>query len=469
MSSKNEKPSANKSTQLNSDQNEILIVSPNHAIEDQIKKRLGKFGVSTRVISDLNELMTTELVKSPKVVIVDANLELTDTLKDVIVLLNSGQEEVRVLVAYTGRLAKSPENLLLAGATSVYQLPFEEELLINQLFSVYKPNVANKSIDKDSLVQVSMIDFEGCDKFPFDTYLCLPFNNRVFLYKRMNSAVEETTLAKFKANKNLLVYIQRSDLEDYHLFCTNRLLSAHSSDQKFGSQAMKTEVTKMLKTVFTKTEINPEDQAQLVDSVKKVTAGLLTKLGEKNKYLSRVMALCSASFSNYNHAMNVATYCALFGIVLDYEDPSGLYLGGLLHDIGHAESIGDFGDDMDNDKKHSLNSIDILNQKGLDIPTEVQMMVLQHHEHSDGTGFPEKLKSDQIHEYAKICALADYIDKATSLSMGHFRQSPTQALKTFAGIDSKIPHASYDKAFHERLVKALLDSEEQDSSTTVSA
>ena len=42
------------------------------------------------------------------------------------------------------------------------------------------------------------------------------------------------------------------------------------------------------------------------------------------------------------------------------------------------------------------------------------MMVYQHHERVDGTGYPVRLAGDEIHEWARICAVADVFEALTS-------------------------------------------------------
>ena len=42
------------------------------------------------------------------------------------------------------------------------------------------------------------------------------------------------------------------------------------------------------------------------------------------------------------------------------------------------------------------------------------MMAYQHHERLNGTGYPVRSAGDQIHEWAKICAIADVFEALTS-------------------------------------------------------
>ncbi|MCB0393940.1 MAG: HD domain-containing protein [Bdellovibrionales bacterium] len=431
---------------------EVIVVSKDDNITKFISPKIEKFGIKIRIIKDLNEVLKTEFHPT-RVVIVDAQLESNDTLIDVLRVFRETHKDSELVVSYSGRLTTNIENLFTSGARAAFQMPFETELLVNYLFEVYKPETSH--MDMDALVQVSMIDFENCKTFPFDTFICLPFNKKIFLYRRRNSEVDNETIAKFKAKDNFPVYIQRKDLPSYHDFFAQRLAEIHASDAKTGGQELQKSVTSMLKGVFSKTEVTKEDQTVMLDSVKKITMNLLKALGKDNSYLEKVSSLCSQSFSNYSHAANVAAYSALFGFVLGYEDPSDLFLGGLLHDIGHSEIV-DLTKDFEEDKNHTLTAIDILTQKGLDVPTEVQMMILQHHEHADGSGFPEGINAAQTHQYAKICALADYFDIQTSLQMGHFKQTPSQALMTFSGLIGGIPHPCFDPDFHDDIITPLL-------------
>ena len=43
------------------------------------------------------------------------------------------------------------------------------------------------------------------------------------------------------------------------------------------------------------------------------------------------------------------------------------------------------------------------------------MMIYQHHERLDGKGYPVQIGGDEIHPWAKICAVADVFDAITSV------------------------------------------------------
>ena len=60
---------------------------------------------------------------------------------------------------------------------------------------------------------------------------------------------------------------------------------------------------------------------------------------------------------------------------------------------------------------------------------ECATVVLQHHERDDGKGYPKGLKGSEIHEYGRICSLADVYDALTSKRPYRKRLKPFDALK----------------------------------------
>jgi HD-GYP domain-containing protein (c-di-GMP phosphodiesterase class II) len=101
---------------------------------------------------------------------------------------------------------------------------------------------------------------------------------------------------------------------------------------------------------------------------------------------------------------------------LDDDVIQGLYFGGLLHDIGKIAIPTDILN-----KPGRLSNIEYLliqqhPQKGYDIikdidfPWPVAQMILQHHEHLDGSGYPQGLTSEHILLEAKILMVADVVE-----------------------------------------------------------
>ncbi|SDB29622.1 HDIG domain-containing protein [Pseudobutyrivibrio sp. YE44] len=124
----------------------------------------------------------------------------------------------------------------------------------------------------------------------------------------------------------------------------------------------------------------------------------------------------------YSHSLNVALIARSIGkwLQLPKEELDVLTLSGLLHDIGKTqipESIlnkpGKYTDEeFELMKSHPLAGKRILSDKGFDV--RIPFAALQHHERSDGSGYPRGLEEDEIEDFASIIAIADVYDAMTS-------------------------------------------------------
>jgi putative methionine-R-sulfoxide reductase with GAF domain len=97
-----------------------------------------------------------------------------------------------------------------------------------------------------------------------------------------------------------------------------------------------------------------------------------------------------------------------------------LRITGLLHDIGKivvpAEILSKPGKLSDLEmgliKMHSQAGHDIL--QGVEFPWDIATMVLQHHEHLDGSGYPAGLRGEAIMPEARVLAVADVVEAMAS-------------------------------------------------------
>jgi HD-GYP domain-containing protein (c-di-GMP phosphodiesterase class II) len=98
-----------------------------------------------------------------------------------------------------------------------------------------------------------------------------------------------------------------------------------------------------------------------------------------------------------------------------------LALGALLHDLGQtlvpAEIANKPGkltpEEMDIVRQHTQAGFDVL-RKIREVSIPAAHIAYQHHENYDGTGYPRKLKGDEIHEYARIVTVANIFDALIS-------------------------------------------------------
>jgi len=79
-------------------------------------------------------------------------------------------------------------------------------------------------------------------------------------------------------------------------------------------------------------------------------------------------------------------------------------------------------------RKHPQYGFDILRETD-HVTAESKIITLQHHEREDGSGYPNGLKGDEIHIYARICSVADVYDALTCDQPYRKKLSPFLALK----------------------------------------
>lgn len=158
------------------------------------------------------------------------------------------------------------------------------------------------------------------------------------------------------------------------------------------------------------------------------------------------------------HSVNVTTMAITIGLALRYgkEQLKELGLGALLHDIGKIKIPKEIvakpstltSLERREIEKHPQYAFELLS-KLADLPPLAVQAVYQHHEKFDGTGYPQRLKGEQIHEYARIIAIADVYDALVSDRCYRPRFQSYEA--------SEIISASSAFNFDLRLVKVFLE------------
>ncbi len=140
----------------------------------------------------------------------------------------------------------------------------------------------------------------------------------------------------------------------------------------------------------------------------------------------------------FAHSVNVAVISIVIGKTLGYNQLQlrDLGIGAILHDIGKTEiplEILNKPERLEEDeikimKKHTELGYEILKRHG-NISTLSRGISLMHHERIDGTGYPYGKKGDEIHEFAKIVAIADTYDAMTSNCEYKKKVSPDKAIE----------------------------------------
>lgn len=147
-----------------------------------------------------------------------------------------------------------------------------------------------------------------------------------------------------------------------------------------------------------------------------------------------------ASFDNYTfvHCINVAVLSVIIGISLGLNNDrlKQLSQAALLHDIGKLSISLDIlnkkekltEEEMEIIRSHSREGYNMVKDNKL-LTAVVKNAILSHHENEDGSGYPNQLKSKEIHPFAKIIHVCDVYDALVSNRVYRKAMNPAEALE----------------------------------------
>jgi HD-GYP domain-containing protein (c-di-GMP phosphodiesterase class II) len=143
------------------------------------------------------------------------------------------------------------------------------------------------------------------------------------------------------------------------------------------------------------------------------------------KALYTLLSLARHDYYTYTHSCNVGLFgTGLVRYLIQEGNQFNVHALGaafFFHDIGKTEvgqKIINKPGPLDEEeealmRRHTELGLKILER--LDVLTpEARYVVLQHHERCNGKGYPLGLTKEQIHPFARICAIADVYDALTS-------------------------------------------------------
>ncbi len=171
----------------------------------------------------------------------------------------------------------------------------------------------------------------------------------------------------------------------------------------------------------------------LISDIDHEVCEMIKSISTNNNILSRLRQLDDSGSYLINHSVNVSLLASTIGKLLGYSSDKlkNLLITGIFHDVGMLkvpEKIMNKPGPLSEEEfiviiNHTINSYKIL--KGINnINSEVLYGVLEHHEREDGSGYPLGLKSNQIHEFGKIIAIADVFHAMTTDKIYRKRKSP---------------------------------------------
>jgi len=187
-------------------------------------------------------------------------------------------------------------------------------------------------------------------------------------------------------------------------------------------------------------------------------------LAASKKLVSEVMKFpyavpTLAHLQNYSrgtvdHSVNVSVLSVYLAMQMGYSHSLILQhvgAGGLLHDIG--KPMIQIGDDEKPEvitakmKEHPSVGLRVIESQQR-VPNEVKMIIAQHHECYDGSGYPKKLRGSAIYDLARIVSIANIFDSLVGDAKGTLAERQRHAI-------NQLDQVLYKKFDPQKLEKAL--------------
>ena len=180
-----------------------------------------------------------------------------------------------------------------------------------------------------------------------------------------------------------------------------------------------------ISTVYNTFQSIEENGTLDTTALQRVTDSIVFDLFENRNNLVQLTDIRAHDAYTFAHSVNVAVLSAMMGMLchMPRDEISLITLGGLLHDLGKVDvssailtkNRGLSDREFKIMKNHPLDgSRRILNVSDLPKKSILAAIAAQHHEHIDGSGYPNGITGNEMHHYAKITAIADVYDALTS-------------------------------------------------------
>jgi PAS domain S-box-containing protein/putative nucleotidyltransferase with HDIG domain len=349
-------------------------------------------------------------------------------------ILGKSTLEINNLDAYTASLIT--QDIFTSYYLYIHQTKTEGSLSPYKAFFNYTP-LPYQNLDTNGIILD--VNKAWTDKFGYEKEDVLGFSFAEFLNEKSkkllsekfsefitNGTTHDAVLDIIHKNKSLIPVRVHGNIE-YNTLCepdqTHCLLEDISDEKKYKQQFQKS----YEETIYSFVNISEQKDAY--------TAG---------------------------HAQRVAYYSSKIAEDMgrDINTVNMIYKAGMLHDIGKIvipEAIllkpGSFTDiEFKLMREHPQSGYDIL--KPISMYDEIADIILYHHEHYDGTGYPYGKKGDEIPFISQLLSVADTFDAMTTNRIYKVRKSVEQAideLKSLSGTWFEPKLLEYAIAFLETL------------------
>lgn len=255
-----------------------------------------------------------------------------------------------------------------------------------------------------------------------DLFVQYDSNSEPRLFCRAGSHPDEQQFAELQEAGVENLYVASAD---FHSFSNDLLNSLESILQEPLIPS-----TEKFATMQLAVAVAIEQTLRLVDCgrfralAERVSNDLVSLFGDGHVLPRELFRMARHDFTTFTHVTNVASYNVILAQKLgitDHNELRKIATAAILHDMGKrfipARILTKTGRLTDEERDlielHPVRGYTELCQKS-DFEFGQLMMVYQHHERVDGTGYPVRVLKDEIHPWARMLKIVDVFDTMTA-------------------------------------------------------
>ena len=394
----------------------LLIVDDELEITNSLSEYFSEKGFSVSTCGAVDEALDIYLKKKPDLILSDVKMP--------------GKSGIELYKQCQGNVtpAERIPFVLMTGYSDIIGVEKAFDMGVSELIA--KPF----DLDSISLVINYLLDLDssiglGSKYFPvaIQEFMCskvsdysiyLKIGEKFVLVTKTGQEFTEQRIVHFAKKGVSHIYLNADDFAKY---TDMQFMIANTVSQRPIDLTRKEKLMNHLIQSISQQIIFKEVDQQLFKS-SKIAFEAYTQLSLNNTQINTVLShLVLSAPSMVEKSAVRSMVCSMILSLWRWNSPkvqSRMIMSSLFCDIGLKNSpelnnksrIDYTPDDIKQYEKHPMESYKILSQIH-EMPEEVLIVALQHHENSSGLGFPQKLNRDKLHAFSKIVHCVDeFID-----------------------------------------------------------
>ncbi len=290
---------------------------------------------------------------------------------------------------------------------------------------------------------------------PLPAPIYLYIDLRYIIFRAKGDVVDRSVHERLEMRKITNLYVMKIDHQKLKDWKTTFLAKTPKlPDEAKDLSKLKKELHRATLDIFLSE--HPNEAIKKAVSASKKVATEVMKAPLSVKALAQLQTFSSNSVC---HSMNVSILSTYLALQMGYSHLpilQHLATGSLLHDIGKLKiKLEDIDSPEVNRKKmeqHPLVGVEYLQSENPALAQEVVLIIAQHHELHDGTGYPRKLRGNAIYDLARIVSLANTFDELVANCSGTLQERQKKAVKQ---LGEMIYHNKFEPDKHQKVLRIL--------------